>query len=147
MIHTESFREASPIKQVHCQPVTRLMGTDTTISKTKAVLLTGHLAFCPGPWRWLRLPWFTCTVLLGSTLHIPFFLAQSSQVIQEGVVITPILQMRKLRLGGLKTAQDLNEQEARSGLVLRRCCHGHGVAARRRWVPSTGRDRHCEARE
>ena len=75
------------------------------------------------------------------------FLAQSSQVIQEGVVITPILQMRKLRLGGLKTAQDLNEQEARSGLVLRKCCHGHGVAAHRRWVPSTGDDRHCEARE
>lgn len=77
------------------------------------------------------------------------FLAQSSQVIQEGVVIAPISQMRKLRLGGLKTAQDLMtyEQEARSGPVLRRCCHGHGVAARRRWVPSTGEDRHCEARE
>ena len=64
-----------------------------------------------------------------------------------GVVITPILQMRTLRLGGLKTARDLNEQEARSGPVPGRCCHGHGVAARRRCVPSTGDDRRCEACE
>lgn len=39
----------------------------------------------------------------GKYFAYSLFLAQSSQVIQEGVVITPILQMRKLRLGDVRS--------------------------------------------
>lgn len=66
------------------------MGTDITISKTKAVLLTGHVTFCTYPWRWPRPLWFTCTGVSGKHFAYFVFLAQSSQVIQEGVVITPV---------------------------------------------------------
>lgn len=87
VIRTESFREASPIKHSALSICDKADGDQTVVlvkPKQCFSLDTSHSARIHGDGH-------SCHGVhgpLGSTLHISFFLAQSSQVIQEGVVIT-----------------------------------------------------------